>query len=46
LKQVSLTAKGKGSLHVDASAFASGAYQYSLYVNGTLIDTKQMVLAK
>ena len=46
LKQVSLTAKGKGSLNVDASAFASGVYQYSLYVDGKLIDTKQMILAK
>jgi LAS superfamily LD-carboxypeptidase LdcB len=46
LKQENLTAKGKGSLNLDASAFASGAYQYSLYVDGKLIDTKQMILAK
>jgi hypothetical protein len=46
LKQVSLTAKGKGSLNIDASVFASGAYQYSLYVDGKLIDTRQMILAK
>jgi hypothetical protein len=38
--------KGAGSLNVDASTLSSGAYQYSLYVDGRLIDTKQMVLAK
>jgi hypothetical protein len=31
---------------VDASALSSGAYQYSLYADGRLIDTKLMVLAK
>ena len=36
----------KGSITIDASTLSSGAYQYSLYVDGTLIDTKQMVLAK
>ena len=46
LKEVNLSAKGKGSLNIDASTLASGAYQYSLYVDGKLIDTKQMVLAK
>lgn len=46
LKQVNLNAKGNGSVRVDASILASGAYQYSLYIDGKLIDTKQMVLAK
>jgi hypothetical protein len=53
LKQANLPAgrqgisgTGNGSLQVDASALSSGAYQYSLYVDGKLIDTKQMVLAK
>jgi hypothetical protein len=45
LKELSLLAKRKGSLNVDASTPASGAYQYSLYIDGKLIDTKQMVLA-
>jgi hypothetical protein len=31
---------------VDASTMAAGAYQYSLYVDGKLIDTKQMLLTK
>jgi hypothetical protein len=46
LKQVNLSGSGKGSLNVDASTLASGAYQYSLYVDGKLIDSKQMVLTK
>jgi hypothetical protein len=37
---------GKGNVTVDASTLSSGAYQYSLVVDGRLIDTKQMVLAK
>ena len=36
----------KGNVIIDASTLASGAYQYSLIVDGRLIDTKQMVLAK
>lgn len=46
LKQVNLTAKGKGSVKIDASTLSSGAYQYSLYVDGRLIDAKQMILTK
>jgi hypothetical protein len=32
----------KGNVKVDTSTLASDAYQYSLYVDGKLIDTKQM----
>ena len=46
LKQVNAGGAGKGSLKVDASTLASGAYSYSLIVDGKLIDTKQMVLVK
>jgi hypothetical protein len=45
LKQMSL-ANNKGSVNVNAATLSSGAYQYSLYVDGRLIETKQMVLAK
>jgi hypothetical protein len=34
------------SLKIDTSLLASRAYNYSLYVNGKLIDTKQMMPAK
>jgi hypothetical protein len=36
----------KGNVKVDASTLASGAYQYSLIIDGRLVDTRQMVLAK
>ncbi len=46
LKAIKIAANGKGSVTIDASTLSSGAYQYSLIVDGRLIDTKQMVLAK
>ena len=46
IKQISLNTKGKGNINVDTSTLAAGAYQYTLYVNGKLIDTKQMVLSR
>jgi hypothetical protein len=45
LKQISLSAN-KNSVNIDAATLSSGAYQYSLYVDGRLIASKQMVLAK
>lgn len=45
LKEINVSGNGKGSLKLDASILASGAYNYSLYVDGTLIDTKGIVLA-
>ncbi|HYK48072.1 MAG TPA: tail fiber domain-containing protein, partial [Parafilimonas sp.] len=38
IKEVNLSGSGKGILTVDASAISSGTYQYSLYVDGRLID--------
>ena len=46
LKEVNISAKGKGSVQLDASTLTSGAYQYSLYVDAVLIDTRQMILSK
>jgi len=46
LKQINVSGPGKGTISVDASILASGAYSYSLYVDGKLIATKQMVLFK
>ena len=42
LKEVRLSGSGKGSINVDAATLSSGTYQYSLYIDGRLIDTKQM----
>ena len=33
-------------LSVDAGTLASGAYSYALYVNGKMIDVKQMIIAE
>ena len=53
LKEINLPAgrqgisgSGKGNMQIDAATLASGAYQYTLYVNDRLIDTKQMILSK
>jgi len=46
LKEVNISGGGKGSLQIDAATLASGAYNYSLLVDGKLVGTKQMVLAK
>jgi trimeric autotransporter adhesin len=53
LKEINLPAgrqgiagSGKGNIQIDAATLASGAYQYTLYVNDKLIDTKQMVLSR
>jgi trimeric autotransporter adhesin len=46
VKRMTLTGKGKGTINIDASAFSSGTYNYSLIVDGKLIGSKQMILAK
>ncbi len=46
LKQLSLSGAGKGTVHVDAAMLASGAYNYTLYVDGRMIDSKQMITSK
>jgi flagellar hook assembly protein FlgD len=46
LKELNVSGNGKGSIDVDAATFSSGIYQYSLIVDGKLMDTKQMILTK
>lgn len=46
IKTISTAAKGKGQILLQAGTLTAGAYQYSLIVNGKLIDTKKMVLTK
>jgi hypothetical protein len=46
LKEIKVSQSGKGSVNVDASTLSSGTYQYSFYVDGKRINTKQMVLIK
>jgi len=46
LKQINISGASQGTISVDASTMASGAYNYSLYIDGKLITTKQMVITK
>ncbi len=46
LKTVSLNGSNWGSMQVETSTLAAGSYQYSLMVDGKLMDTKQMLLAR
>lgn len=43
VKEIIVNGSGKGTIQLDAATLSSGAYQYSLYVNSKLIDTKQMI---
>ena len=46
VKQFSISGAGKGNITVDAAMLSSGTYQYSLYVDGKLLASKQMLLGK
>jgi len=46
VKEVSLSGNGRGTVNIDASSLSSGAYHYSLYIDGRLTGSKQMLLNK
>lgn len=46
LKEVTISGNGNGTVSIDAAALQAGAYNYSLIVDGHLIETKNMMLAK
>lgn len=46
VKQIKLTATGKGVLQLDAPALASGIYTYSLIVDGKSVGSKKMIINK
>jgi len=46
LKQVNVSGGGQGSLTIDTATLSSGTYHYTLYIDGKMIDSKQMILAK
>ena len=46
IKIFNLSGTGKGTLNFSYSPRVGASYQYSLLVDGKLIDTKQMVFAK
>ncbi|MEP6465446.1 MAG: tail fiber domain-containing protein, partial [Parafilimonas sp.] len=46
LKEINLSGNSVGSIQLDASNLAASAYTYSLIVDGKLIASKQMIVAK
>ncbi|MFK7935084.1 MAG: T9SS type A sorting domain-containing protein [Saprospiraceae bacterium] len=46
LKVEMLQGNGHGQITLDAKALPQGTYSYSLLVDGQLVETKQMILAK
>jgi hypothetical protein len=46
LKQINVSGAGRGSININTSSLAAGSYHYSLWIDGKLIDTKQMILTK
>jgi hypothetical protein len=46
LKQLNISGSGNGTLYIDASILSSGTYQYSLIIDGKMVDTKQMILTR
>ncbi len=46
IKTITAVAKGNGQITLQAGELTAGTYQYTLIVNGKLIDTKKMVLTK
>jgi hypothetical protein len=45
IKQVQLNTAGNGTVNIDASKLTSGTYNYSLVVDGKVIENKKMIVA-
>ena len=45
-KQFTRLAPGFGTVNIEAGMLAAGTYQYTLLIDGKVIDTKQLVLTK
>jgi len=46
IKQIELNKTGAGIINIDAAALHGGTYNYSLVMDGKIIDTKRMVIAR
>ena len=46
IKQIELNKTGAGIINIDAAALHGGTYNYSLVIDGKIIDTKRMVIAR
>lgn len=46
LKTVSLSGRGAGQVNLDTTALPAGVYNYSLWIAGREVDTKQLVITR
>lgn len=46
LKQIELLESGEGTLELDVQQMPAGTYAYSLFVDGQLVQTRQMIIGK
>ncbi|MDR1416278.1 MAG: hypothetical protein LBJ57_02510 [Prevotellaceae bacterium] len=47
IRQIPLACSGRAdNIAIEGGALFVGIYYYSLYVDGNLVDTKQMILTK
>ena len=46
VKQISLSGNGKGVVNIETSTLSAGTYSYTLIVDGKIIATKKMVIAR
>ena len=46
LQQIDITARGKQTVTINASAFTDGMYLYSLIADGMVVETRRMIVEK
>jgi len=46
IKNVQINGTGNGVIEVNTAALATGTYQYSLFINGSLAESKQMIISR
>jgi hypothetical protein len=46
IKIISLTSKGTGQLTLSSGTLAAGSYNYTLWIDGKQVDSKQMIITK
>lgn len=46
LKTISINGRGTGQLNLETSALSAGVYNYTLWISGREVDTKQLVITR
>jgi hypothetical protein len=46
VKTITIGSRGTGQIQLNIQAFASGTYNYTLYVDGKQVDTKRLIIVK